>query len=209
MITVPQAAENIERKFPEITFGHTGGNSPFQADGTVLDDYGFYFRFRHNRLTLSIGPVYGKSYESIPEEFWFASKSNVTDIENNGYLTEDAFEALFVEVYSSLRDEVTVLNAYDEVETYVDIQKRELAHLEEFNAKFERSEDKVFIARKRVLNVFVAVWCDYRDGLFASVTEASEALQSEFDSLAPNFRFPHFEEEAFAVLKRVEGKING
>lgn len=58
--------EVLAKKYPNISFSNSGGfgSVPVQAFGKIDDDY-FYFRFRFNHATLTVGP-----YDEKLAELW-------------------------------------------------------------------------------------------------------------------------------------------
>ena len=102
MGTSLQAARDIlEPKYPSLVFGSAGGVVPFQAYGTYLGVFDFYFRFRGDSMSLTIGTP----EEIIPKSDFVVRRTNVTGDAYAGYLTTDDFIFWFSDCMDELISE--------------------------------------------------------------------------------------------------------
>lgn len=96
MIDVAKA--RIEPLFPGLSFERAGGAVPFQATGTYLGYAQFYFRFRSDCASLTIG----RPARHVPESDYVTFRNSVTGDDYAGFLDEDEFVALFVELMQKM-----------------------------------------------------------------------------------------------------------
>jgi hypothetical protein len=84
----------IEHYYPEVSFHSFGGVVPVQAFGTFGNKF-FYFRFRHNAASLTIGDTRDGDYVPEGETFYL---EDVTDESMSGFLTPEEFKTVFSEL---------------------------------------------------------------------------------------------------------------
>lgn len=85
------AVKNIEHNYPEFKFISYGGFAPVQAFGNFGSKF-FYFRFRGDYASLTVGDTHEENY--VPEGVTFEVDGYLGDA-FAGVLTPDEFQSLF------------------------------------------------------------------------------------------------------------------
>jgi len=87
------AVKDIEKLFPEVSFTSYGGSVPVQAEGNIGGKV-FYFRFRGDRGSLTVGDKSEDKYLPINEIY--VEVEDYTGDAFNGFLTGSEFKELFI-----------------------------------------------------------------------------------------------------------------
>lgn len=90
--TFDNAVAYLENKYAGLTFDYVGGYVPIQADG-LYNGKRFYFRFRGDTVSLSIGDDEGQ--ENLPANPVKHSINNYTGDEYAGTFNEKEFQTAF------------------------------------------------------------------------------------------------------------------
>lgn len=92
------AKVHLEPQFPGIKFNSAGGAVPFQAEGIYMGALDFYFRFRHDYASLTMG----RPGRNVPEPDLVVAKADIFGEPFAGFLTNEQFGDIFSELMNDL-----------------------------------------------------------------------------------------------------------
>lgn len=87
------------KEIEDINFFKRGGNYPYQAEGVINNKDYFYFRARHNRVSLEL-------YSSRKELDNMDNVGPIINIKNNSVLNDDEALKLIKQLYKTIKNYV-------------------------------------------------------------------------------------------------------